>query len=81
MKPRLQIRVVRRPHPNAEREIDQALDVIAEAIADRLIARARRDVARERGVAEEAIDREHERVAEAAWALSPIVVRAGDRAW
>ncbi|MCK9521500.1 MAG: hypothetical protein M0R76_00450 [Proteobacteria bacterium] len=81
MKQRLQLEVIRQPHRDAEREAAEALDALAEGLADRLIARARMEVARERGVAEEAIDREHERVAEAARALSPLGASAGDRAW
>ena len=80
MKPRVTLDVIRQPHPDAEREADRALDDLAEGLADRLIARARQAVAHERGLAEEAIDREHERVAEAARALSPLGVRAGARA-
>ena len=53
--------------------------LFGDAVADLLIARARQEVARERGVSEEAIDREHERVAEAARALWPQSVRAGAR--
>jgi len=50
---RLQLEVIRQPHREAEREADEALDALAEGLADRLIARARMEVARERGVAEE----------------------------
>ena len=71
--------VIRQPHADAEREADRALDDLAEGLADLLIARARREVAHERGVAEDVIDREHERVAEAARALSPLGVHAGTR--
>ncbi len=77
MKPRVTLDVIRQPHPDAEREADRALDDLAEGLADLLIARARQEVAHERGIAEEAIDREHERVAEAARALSPRGGRAG----
>ena len=78
MKQRLQLEVIRQPHRDAEREAAEALDALAEGLADRLIARARMEVARERGVAEEAIDREHERVAEDARALSPLGAPASD---
>jgi len=77
----LHIEVIRKPHPDAEREAALAVEILADALADQLIARARREVASERGVAEEDIDREHKRVAEAARALSAVGVRAGDRAW
>ena len=79
VKPRVKLVVIRQPHPDAKSEADRALDDLAEGLADLLIARARQEVARERGVSEEAIDREHERVAEAAQALSPQPVRAGAR--
>jgi hypothetical protein len=77
---RMQIEVIRTPHPDAEREAATALDFLAEALADRLIDRARQEVARMRGVSEKDIDREHERVAEAARALSTMGVGSGDRA-
>ncbi len=79
MKPHLTLDVIRRPHPDAEGEADRALDDLAEGLADLFIARARQEVARERGVSEEAIDREHERVAEAARTLSLRPVRAPAR--
>ena len=65
----LHIEVIRKPHPEAEREAALAACALADALADPLIARARREVASERGVAAEDIDREHKRVAEAARAL------------
>ncbi len=68
----LHIEVVREPHADAEREAALAVDALAEALADQLIARARREVASERGVAEESIDREHGRVAEAAQRISAL---------
>lgn len=61
MAEQLQIEVVRVPRPEAEREIARGLDLLAEGLADLYIARARSEVARELGVAEEAIDREHGR--------------------
>jgi hypothetical protein len=80
VKPRLKIEVVYEPHPDAECEVADALDSLAEGLADLFIARARMEVARERGVAEETIDREHERVVEAARALSPLGTTAGHQA-
>ena len=79
VKPHLTLDVIRQPHPDAERDADRALDELAEGLADRLIARARQDVARERGVAEDVIDREHEQVADAARALTLLRVRASAR--
>ena len=76
----LHIEVVREPHPEAEREAARALDALADALADRLIGLARQEVAGERGLAEEVIDREYERVAETARAFSPVGVRTGHRA-
>ena len=73
MKPRMKLEVIRQPRSDAEREADKALDALADGLADSLIAKARREVASERGVAEEAIDREHERVAEAARACSATI--------
>ena len=79
MRPNLKLDVIRHPHPDAEREADRALDDLAEGLADLLIARARQEVAHERGVTEDVIDREHERVADAARALSPLLVQASAR--
>ncbi len=76
VRPHLTLDVIRQPHPNAEREADRALDDLAEGLADLLVAQARREVAHERGIAEDVIDREHERVAEAAQALSRLAIRA-----
>ena len=45
---------------------DEALDAFAEAIADRLIAKARAEVAAELGVDEKRIDRERGRVVDEA---------------
>ena len=67
----LTLDVIRQPHPDAERDAHRALDDLAEGLADRFIARARRQVAHERRVSEDAIDHEHERVAEAIRDLSP----------
>lgn len=71
MKPRLKIEVVHEPHPDAENEIFDALDSLATGLADLFIARARAEVARERGVTEETIDLEHKRVVETVQAFSP----------
>jgi hypothetical protein len=73
----LEFRVVRKPMADARQHRDAAVDVLADAIADHLIAESRAEVAQEHGVSEEAIDREHTRVAEAARALLPAGVRAG----
>ena len=72
MNPQLKLEVIYVPHSDAEREVAEALDALADALADQFIARARTEVARERGVAEEAIGREHGHVADAARSLSPI---------
>ena len=79
VRPYLKLDVIRQPHPDAKREAHQALDDLAEGLADLLLARARQEVARECGVAEDVIDREHGRVAEAARALSPLPVQASGR--
>ena len=68
----LAIQLVRRPDPDAERNAAEALDALAEGIADLFIARARKEIADQRGVSEEVIDREHERVAADARGLSPL---------
>ena len=70
----LTLDVIRQPHPDAERDAYRALDDLAEGLADRFIARARRQVAHERRVSEDALDREHERVAEATRNLSALDV-------
>ena len=58
MKPRLHIEVVPLPRPDADRELDAALDLLASALADLSIAQARAEVAVELGVAPETLDRE-----------------------
>ena len=62
MKSRLRIEVIPFPTPDALRDQDACLDVLADALADRLIARARAGVAREMGVDARKIDREAGRV-------------------
>jgi hypothetical protein len=65
----MQVQVIRQPYGDADREAALALDALAEGLADRFIAKARAEVARERGLSEDAIDREHGRVAEEASAM------------
>lgn len=57
----LQTYAVLRPDPQAAEAADQALDLLAGALADLLIADARAEVAAELGVAESSIDRERGR--------------------
>ena len=81
MKPKLRVEVVHQPHPEAEACLDAALDHLADVLADRIIARARRDVAREAGVEVDSLDREHGRhasAARAAW-LAPRARDVGGR--
>ena len=54
----LQTYAVYRPDPQAAEAADQALDLLAGALADLLIADVRAEVAAELGVAESTIDRE-----------------------
>lgn len=63
MKPKLRVEVTARPHKDAEREYSAALDLIADLIAERCIARARRELAAEMGVDERSIDHERGRSA------------------
>jgi hypothetical protein len=60
----MEIEAVYEPHPDAERERALGLDALAEALADLYMARARAEVARTRGLTEEAIDREDGGLAE-----------------
>lgn len=60
--PRLRVVVTPIPTEDAQRAWDEALDAFAEAMADRLIAQARAEVAAELGVDPDAIDRERDRV-------------------
>jgi hypothetical protein len=66
VKQRLRIEVVPAPTPDAQRELDACLDVLAEALADRLIDQARAAIAQELGVDEARIDREAGREAHGA---------------
>lgn len=58
------LRVIVRPieTEDAARLWNEAIDTLAEALADRLIAKARAEVAAELGLDEERIDRERGRV-------------------
>lgn len=60
--PRLRVLVKPIPTEDALRAEDEALDAFAEAMADRLIANARAEVAAELGLDPDAIDRERDRV-------------------
>ena len=68
----LTLDVIRQPHPDAVRDAHRALDDLAEGLADRLIARARRQVAHERRVSEDALDHAREHVAEATRAVASL---------
>ena len=57
----IQSYAVYRPDPQAAEAADQALDLLAGAFADLLIADARAEVAADLGVAESSIDRERGR--------------------
>lgn len=61
MKPRLRIEVVPSPTPTAMADLDAALDVLADALADRFIRMAREQVAAELGVDADTLDRESHR--------------------
>ena len=58
----LKVRVLPIPTEDALRAWDEALDAFAEAMADRLIANARAEVAAELGLDPDAIDLERDRV-------------------
>lgn len=58
----LKVRLQPIPTEDALRAEDEALDAFAEAMADRLIAIARAEVAAELGLDPDAIDRERDRV-------------------
>lgn len=63
MKPRLRIEVVPVPSEDAHRAQQGFLNVLADALAERLIAKARAEIAAELGVDESRIDREASRAA------------------
>ena len=63
VKPRLRIEVVPVPTEDAHRALEGCLNVLADALAERLIAKARAAVAAELGVGEDGIDREASRAA------------------
>lgn len=73
MKPRLQVEVIPVPTADYERLVDEALDALADALAEQFIAKARAQVAAELGVDPDDIDRERGR--DAAEALA--VLRGG----
>jgi len=52
--------IVLEPDPDAHRAWDRALDLLADAIAEQLIAEARAEVARELGLDQSALERERE---------------------
>lgn len=56
-KPNLEIEVVSVPDPDHEEHLNGMLKVLADALADRLIAQARQQVADEVGVRPEELDR------------------------
>ena len=57
-RPALTIRAIPVPREGAERAFDAALDLLAEALAEQIIADARAEVAGRLGVSPDAIDRE-----------------------
>jgi hypothetical protein len=58
-RPALTIRAIPVPREGAERSFHAAIDILAEALAQQIIADARAEVAARLGVAPDAIDREH----------------------
>lgn len=58
MKTKLRVQIVPLPTPSAAAELDAALDLLADAIAERCIVRARAEVAAELGVPVESLGRE-----------------------
>jgi hypothetical protein len=70
----LRAETIARFHPAAARELSAALDLLADALADRCIDRARREVAAELGLDERAIDRERGRGALDAGPILPFAV-------
>jgi hypothetical protein len=77
VKPKLRVEVVASPHPDADREYSAALDLIADLLAERCIARARSEIASEMGVDERSIDHERGRDAMDAGADLPFAVAGG----
>ena len=61
MKPRLRITVTSIPTADYERLRSEAMDALADALAELFITQAREEVAAELGVAPEQIDREQRR--------------------
>jgi len=79
VKPRLRPQLIARPHPDADREYDAALDLIADLIAERCVARARRELAAEMGVDEAQIDHERGRDLVEADGELPFAAAGGER--
>ena len=79
MKPRLRIEVVPSPTPTAMADLDAALDVLADALADRFIRLAREQVAAELGVDAETLDHESRRDAADVRAALGLVAVGGMR--
>ncbi len=61
VKPEWKVELVPVPRAEAEEAFERILDLFADAIADKLIAEARAEVAAELGKDPRAIDREHSR--------------------
>lgn len=78
MKPKLTIRAIPVPADDARRKLRHAIGLLADALADQVIAEARAAVAAELGVVDERIDREGARVGEAVAEIaeSPGMLRA-----
>ena len=77
VKPKLRVEIAARPHRDADREYSAALDLIADLIAERCIARARSEIAAEMGVDERTID--HERGHDAMGAEPELPFAAGGK--
>lgn len=69
MKSRLTIEVTTVPTADYDRLLDEALDALADALAERFIANARAQVAARLGVSPDSIDRERGRDAADAMAV------------
>ncbi|MCK6527688.1 hypothetical protein L6R50_09030 [Myxococcota bacterium] len=74
---RAEVRFVARPEAAAD--ADAALDLLADALAEQIIAAARAEVAEERDVPEETIDLEHRRFATEARVEGVVGRLPGDR--